>query len=49
MAVHNVTARRVVLLDIDDELRLVVYDVDALDGMPDPGAATPATEPNPSG
>lgn len=40
LAAHEVTARRVVLLDIDDGLRLAVYDVDALDGMSDPDAGT---------
>lgn len=36
LAAHHVDARRITLLDVDDELRLAVYEVDPLGASPDP-------------
>lgn len=39
LATHHVGARRIALVDVDETLRLSVYDVDGLGDAPDPTAA----------
>jgi hypothetical protein len=39
LAAHDVTARRITLVDVDDTLRLAVYEVDPLGISPDPGVS----------